>query len=130
MTRQRSDASLTVAGTDLSRLLRITRAAESTFAVTVVHTRHPTLGLNVRIGQTPNCAVAELEPAASAVDVRALLDQSPDVRFVFLAERLPLRHAVARIIREGGHAVLARDDEPLVIVATATALLAPREIAR
>jgi hypothetical protein len=127
MTTIRTETSLTVVGTDLRRLLTIMQAAGAAFAVTVVHTPHPTLGLQVRREQTPSCAVVELEPVASAVDVRALLDRSPGVRFVFLAERLPLRHAVARIIREAGHTVLERDDAPVVIAATVVALLAAHE---
>lgn len=122
-------ANLTVAGRDLGRLLRIVQAAGASFAITVVHTAHPTLDVNLSGGQKPSCAVVELEPAASAIDVRALLDKSPGVRFVFLADQLPVRHAVARIIREGGHVVLARDDEAVIIAATATALLASREVA-
>jgi hypothetical protein len=122
-------ASLIVAGADLRRLLTIMQAAAAAFAVTVVHTAHPTLDLKVTAQETPSCAVIELEPAASAVDVRALLDQSPGVRFVFLAEQLPVRHAVARIIREGGHAVLERDAAAVVIAATATALIAAHEVA-
>jgi hypothetical protein len=127
MTISRTETSLTVAGTDLTRLLTIVRTAGAAFTVTVVHTPHPTLGLRVRQDQTPSCAVVELEPAASAVDVRALLEGSPGVRFVFLADRLPLRHTVARIIREGGHTVLEREDAPVVIAATAMALLATHE---
>jgi len=127
MMTMETDASLTVAGTDLSRLLPIMQAAGTAFAATVVHTRHPTLGLRVRMDQTPSCAVVELEPAASAADVRELLEHSPDVHFVFLAEELPVRHAVARVIRDGGHAVLRRDDASVVIAATAIALLAAHE---
>jgi hypothetical protein len=115
---------LILAGADLSRLLRIMRTAGAAFAVTVVHAAHPTLGLKLSAEHEPSCAVVELEPAASVVDVRALLERSPGVRFVFLAENLPLRHAVARIIREGGHTVLGQDDAPVVIAATAMALLA------
>jgi len=127
MTTMGTDANLTVAGTDLSRLLTIMQMAGAAFAVTVVHTARSTLDLRVRTDKTPCCAVVELEPAASPLDVRALLEHSPGVRFVFLAEKLPVRHGVARIIREGGHTVLQRDDAPVVIAATAIALLATRE---
>jgi hypothetical protein len=119
-----TEANLTVAGRDLACLLAIMRAVGTAGAVTVAHTAHPTLELNVQTGEIPSCAVVELEPMVSAVDVRTLLDRSPGVRFVFLAERLPLRHAVARIIREAGHTALERDDAPVVIAATAMAVLA------
>jgi hypothetical protein len=120
-------ASLTVAGTDLGRLLNIMQTAGAAFAVTVVHTPHPTLGLHVGAEHTPSCTVVDLEQTASTVDVRALLEHSPGVRFIFLAEELPVRHAVARVIREGGHEVLARDEASVVITATAVALLATHE---
>ena len=127
MTMTRAEADLTLAGTELSRLLPIMQAAGVTFAVTVVHTPHPTRGLKVRTAHTLTCAVVELGPQASSLDVRELLEHSPDVRFVFLTEELPLRHSVARIIREGGHTVLERDDAPVVIAATAVALLATHD---
>jgi hypothetical protein len=60
----------------------------------------------------------------SVTDLRDLFARCPGVHFVFVARTLPVRHAVARVIREAGHTVLARSESPLVIAATATALLA------
>ena len=75
----------------------------------------------------PSCAIVTLSDSDSAIDVRALLDRSPGVRFVFVALAPPLRHAVARIIREAGHAVVSVDEPPLVVVATVAALMAREE---
>lgn len=116
---------LTVAAADLDWLLSVTHAAGSTFAVTIVHEAHPIAKLTVKLEGRPNCAVVELDSHASVTDLRELFVRCPATRFVFVAE-LPPRHAVAGVIRAHGHAVLGRDEPPLVIAATVAALLAGR----
>jgi hypothetical protein len=113
--------SLTIAGSDLGWLLSIAQSAGSGFAITAVHTSDP-IG-DAAYGDGCACAVIELNQRASVVELRELFRRCPHVPFVFVAE-LPLRHAVAHLIREHGHAVLAGNESPLVIMATVAALLA------
>jgi hypothetical protein len=119
-------ATLTIAGPDLGWLMAVMQAAASAFSVTVVHETDPVRSLRVPRDDRPSCAVVELDEHASALDVRDLFARCPGVRFLFIASELPLRHAVARVIREQGHAWLSRDEIPVVIIATVTALLAER----
>jgi hypothetical protein len=123
-------ASLIVAGADLDRLMAIMQPAQNAFKVTIFHAAHAVSSLPASQDQGAAAAVIEIDPTASALDVRALLDRSPNVRFVFVARELPLRHAIARVIRENGHVVVAPDESPLVIAATVAALLAERETAQ
>jgi hypothetical protein len=115
---------LTIAGSDLGWLMRILQATQTAFSVTAVQASRPVLTLTFsKLGEC-QAAVVELHAESSAADVRDLLDRSPGVRFVFVADTMPLRHAVARVIREGGHAVISRADPPFVIAATLAALMA------
>jgi hypothetical protein len=127
MTRSRAKPGLTIAGSDLSWLMELLQATQDTFTVTVVQTAHAISTQLIAREDESTAAVVELHPTSSAIDVRDLLDRSPNVRFVFIADVLPLRHAVARIIRERGHAVLARSEPSFVIAATVAALMAGRE---
>jgi hypothetical protein len=106
--------------------MAIMQAAGTAFSVTVVHETDPVRSLRVHADDGPSCAVVELDEHASALDLRDLFGRCPGVRFLFIASELPLRHAVARVIRENGHAWLGRDEMPVVIIATVTALLAGR----
>jgi hypothetical protein len=115
---------LTIAGRDLGWSMAIMQAAGSAFSVTIVHESDPVGSLRVQRDDRPSCAVIELDEHASALDLRGLFTRCPGVRFLFIASELPLRHAVARVIRENGHAWLGRDESPIVIIATVTALLA------
>jgi hypothetical protein len=115
---------LTLADSDLDWLMTVLQTIRSTYAVSIVHTAHPVSELS-RAGDTgAACAIVALSSHDSAMDIRELLERSPRVRFVFVAQALPLRPAVARVIREHGHAVLARNESPYVIAATAAALMA------
>jgi hypothetical protein len=118
---------LTIAGRDLGWLMAITQAAGRTFSVTVVHQTDPVGSLRVPRDGRPSCAIVELDEHASALDLRDLFARCPGVCFLFVAPELPLRHAVARVIRERGHAVVRRSESPLVVVATAVALRTERE---
>jgi hypothetical protein len=119
-------ATLTIAGPDLGWLMAVMQAAGRTFSVTVVHQTDPVHSLCVERDDKPSCAVVELDDHASVIDLRDLFARCPGVRFLFIAPELPLRHAVARVIRENGHAWLGRNELPVVIIATVTALLAER----
>jgi uncharacterized protein (DUF58 family) len=121
--------SLTVAGSDLSWLMDVVQAVQATYSVTAVQTPHPVSDLSPARSDQPSCAIVALSDDDSAVDVRELLDRSPHVRFVFVAQTLPVRHAVARVIREHGHTVLSCSEPALVIAATATALMTEPESA-
>jgi hypothetical protein len=115
---------LTIAGSDLSWLMSVLHATHGAFAATVVEMPHPVASLRLRDDEDRAGAIVQIGEDSSAIDVRALLDRSPNVRFVFVANALPLRHAVARVIRERGHAIVSRQDSPFVIAATLIALLA------
>jgi hypothetical protein len=124
--RVTAKASLTIAGPDLGWLMAVMQAAGRAFSVTVVHESDPVHSLRVQGDDGPSCAVVELDGHASVLDLRDLFARCPGVRFLFIATELPLRHAVARVIREHGHAWLGRNERPVVIIATVTALLAER----
>jgi hypothetical protein len=124
MTKSEPKTRLTIAGGDLGWLMSVLQPIQNTYAVTVVHTAHPILELGRERGDEPACAIVALSSHDSAMDIRDLLDRSPGVRFVFVAQALPLRPAVARVIREHGHAVLSSVDAPFLIAATAAALMA------
>jgi hypothetical protein len=107
--------------------MELLRVTQDTFTVTIVQTAHAiSTQLIVREGECAG-AVVELHATSSTIDVRDLLERSPNVRFLFIADALPLRHAVAHIIRERGHAVLARSEPSFVIAATVAALMAEHE---
>jgi hypothetical protein len=106
--------------------MAIMQAAGSAFSVTIVHETDPVGSLRVQRDDRPSCAVVELDEHASALDLRDLLARCPGVCFLFIAAELPLRHAVARVMRDNGHAWIGRDESPVVIIATVTALLAER----
>jgi hypothetical protein len=127
MTGARAKPGLTIAGSSLAWLMELLQVTQDTFTVTIVQTTHAiSTPVIVRVDE-PAAAIVELNPTSSAIDVRDLLDRSPGVRFIFIADALPLRHAVARIIRERGHAVIARNEPSFVIAATVAALMAPDE---
>jgi hypothetical protein len=127
LARARAKPALTIAGRDLGWLMSLLQATQDTFTVSVVQTtRAVATRLNVS-NETVNGAIVQLDAASSAIDVRDLLDRSSGVRFLFIADHLPLRHTVARIIRERGHTVLARDEATFVVAATLTALMAEAE---
>jgi hypothetical protein len=124
MARARAKPGLTIAGGDLAWLMDLLRVMQDTYAVTVVHTPRAS---GMRADVQTGVAIVELDNRTSAPDVRDLLDASPGVRFLFIADVLPLRHALARIVRARGHAVLARNEPLVVVAATLTALLAEGE---
>jgi hypothetical protein len=128
MARAAARTSLTVAGGDLAWLMSVLQATQGTFTVTVVEDPHPVATRIFGDGCDPHAAIVEIDETSAATDVRALLERSPKVRFLFMVRALPLRHAVARVIREGGHAVLSRSERPFVIAATVTALMVEREV--
>jgi hypothetical protein len=117
---------LTVAGGDLSWLMAIAHSARGAFGVTVLHRPRALSELTFEGegNRSIQCAIVELDARTSAMEMHELLDRSPHVRFVFVVGQLPLRHTVAHVIRERGHAVVSRRDAPFVIVATAAALMA------
>lgn len=115
--------SLTVVGDDLDRLMELVRITQNAYAVTLMRTARPLCELQFPDDGSPDCAIVRLCSYDSAMDLRDLFEHMPACRFVFVADELPLRHAVARVIRERGHAIVSRDDSPMVIAATATALL-------
>jgi hypothetical protein len=117
-------ASLTLVGNDLDRLMELVRITQNAYAVTLVHTSRPLCELHFAEGGMPDCAIVRLCSYDSAMDLRELFERAPGCRFVFVADELPLRHAVARVIHECGHVVVSRDDSPMVVAATATALIA------
>lgn len=114
---------LVVADSDLNWLMHVLQAAQNAYDVTVVQTARPVTSLKFS-GEGVSCAVVVLSSHDSAMDVRELLDRSPNVRFVFLADELPARPAVGRVIRERRHALLSRKEPPFIIAATAAALMA------
>jgi hypothetical protein len=124
VTRTEPTVSVTIAGGDLGWLLSLSQTVQGAYAVTVVHTSHPLRELGPVRGYEPGCAIVALSSHDSAMEVRDLLDRLPRVRFVFVAQALPLRPAVARVIRERGHAAIGRRESPLVIAATASMLMA------
>lgn len=118
---------LTIATSDLGRAMSIVQAVQETFDVTVVHAPHPVSDFAVAEAGGATCAIVDVSSDDSAPEVRDLLARSPRVRFVFIAESLPLRHSVARVIRDAGHAVVSITEPAFVVAATAVALLAPAE---
>ena len=115
---------LTVAGWDLRWLMTLLTTTQGTYEVSAAHMAHPVSELSLLDQSAPSCAIVTLSARDTAMDVRELLDRSPRTRFVFVTDALPLRPAVARVIRERGHAVLSVDEQPFVIAATAAALMA------
>jgi hypothetical protein len=116
---------LTIAGTDLDWLMSVLLLAQDTYTVTALHLPDPVNELpRSNQGSPISCAIVTLSVRDSSMDVRQLLERCPECRFVFVAETLPLRPAVARVIREAGHTVVSAQESPLVITATGTALMA------
>jgi hypothetical protein len=115
---------LAIVGTDLSRLLQFVRPLQSLFAVSVVETPRPLQASDMTPLHRSQVAIVEITHRDSAQDIHVLLDRMTNTRFLFLAETLPLRPAVARTIREAGHAVVSQDEQPVVVVSTVLALLA------
>jgi hypothetical protein len=126
VTRSAAKPGLTLAGRDLTMLISVAQATGRTFAVTIAQQTDPVTSLTwpEPVSEGREVAVVEIHDGDSSTDVHALLERSPGVRFLFLADALPLRHAVARVIRDGGHAVVPRTEPAFVIAATAVALLA------
>jgi hypothetical protein len=124
MAQPRTRTKLTVAGRDLSWLMAILQSGQDSFSMTLAHMGHPVTKLAIPAATEHECAIVQLEPEDSVLDVRDLLDRSRNVSFVFVADALPVRHAVARVIRERGQVVVSLRDAPFVIIATATALMA------
>ena len=124
MAQPRTRTKLTVAGRDLGWLMALLQSAQDSFNMTLAHMSHPVMELTLPAATEHECAIVQLEPEDSALEVRDLLDRSPNVSFVFVADALPVRHAVARVIRERGQVVVSHRDAPFVIIATATALMA------
>lgn len=77
---------------------------------------------------TADILIVDLSQDDSVVDVRALIDAVPHTSILFLAERLPLRHAIAHCIVACHHAVLAASESQVVVHATIVALLAGRAV--
>ena len=118
---------LTVVGDQLDRLMELVRITQNAYTVTIVHTAEPLRGVRFAENGVPDCAIMRLTASDSAMDLRDLFDRMPGCRFLFVADELPVRHAVAHVIREHGQVIVSRDDSPMVIAATATALMAGME---
>lgn len=76
------------------------------------------------VGRHPSAMVVALRGGELIPDVRSLLALSEKTAFVFLVPRIPPHPALARVVREHGSAVLARDEPAVVVVATVVSLLA------
>ncbi|MBI5288149.1 MAG: hypothetical protein HY873_04175 [Chloroflexi bacterium] len=116
---------VTIVSTDATRSMSLAVALRGTpYDITVVGARPSRSGLpDAAIHGAPAAIVMEIEAAPDVVELRSMLGQHPRSRFLFLAAQLPLRSAVARIIRDHRGAVLARSEPSIVVVATLVALL-------
>jgi hypothetical protein len=127
MTKAEAKTSLTIAGGDLHWLMGLVQKVQDSFSVTVVHHPNALSTITVDSEGRRQAAIVELHTGDSAIDVRHFLERSPGVRVTFVADEMPLRHAVARVIRERGHAVVSRREPAFIIAATVAALMASRE---
>jgi hypothetical protein len=121
---------LTIVGPELSWLMEILRTTQGIYNVTIMHSARPLSELCFPEGGVPDCAIVRLSPHDGAADLRELFERAPRCRFVFVADALPIRHAVSSVIRECGHTVIGKAEPSLVIAATAAALMAEASAAR
>jgi hypothetical protein len=109
---------------DLRRALIRGVTLQSHFEPTIVQSAHPLRDAAVHMRSGTDALLTLLDGSCSVVDVRELLGASPATPILFLAELMPVRATVARLIGGTGHAVMPLDASDVVVQATLIALLA------
>ncbi|HEY8173822.1 MAG TPA: hypothetical protein VIH21_12115 [Dehalococcoidia bacterium] len=115
---------MTIVGSDLSEPSRLASTLQGLFDPTIVYSPHPLSDAARAARWMPDCIIVPVTPQDSAIEVREMIEAAGTTRVLFLAESLPLRAPVARLIREASDAVVLRTESPTVIEATLVALLA------
>lgn len=95
------------------------------FAITVCEAMHLD-AVHRLISDDTDAAIVFLTDRHSAVDIRELVQQRPDVRLLLVIPTKPPRAAIARVANEIGAAIVSYDEGPLIIVATLFSMLAQR----
>lgn len=121
-----SKVRLVIVGSDFRKVLAHGIAMRSTFDAAMVESFQPLRDAIEVLRQQPDCIITHIAGDQSVVDVRDLVSAANSVRVLFLADALPLRSAIARIITGAGHAVLPESEHTAVVEATLVALLAQR----
>ena len=98
------------------------------FEITVFAAARSRSGLpRADIRGEPAAVVMDILDPVDVVELRDMLARHANSRFLFLAGRLPLRAAAARIIRQRDAVVLAKSEPSIVVVATLVAMLSGDE---
>lgn len=118
---------VTIVGPDLSRVLALGVSMRQLFVPTMVESSQPMRESLGAVRSGADCVIVPLTGRESVVEVRELLSAAGDTAILFLAERLPLRSALARVIDGAGHTILAAAEGSSTIEATLIALLAKRD---
>jgi hypothetical protein len=117
---------LAIVAPDLPRALARGAALRGLFDPLIVESRRPLRDAMRAVGQQPDCVITRLSAGDSVVEVRDLVFAAGAVPILFLADVLPLRAALARVIDAAGDAVLCESETTAVVEATLIALLARR----
>ena len=113
-----------ILGTEFSEPSRLASSLQGLFDATIVYSEHPLSDAARAARWAPDCIIVPVTPRDSAIEVREMIAAAAGTRVLFLAESLPLRAPVARLIREASDTVVLATESPTVIEATLVALLA------
>jgi hypothetical protein len=113
-------------GEDLAFLMELSRELRSVSrSVTISPGPRPVRRALSEEVPDPDAAIVCLEGSENVGDVRSLIGAHPRTTFLFLSKASPPKASMAHAIRSSGGQILGRNEEPLVIVATLIALMAP-----
>ena len=113
-------------GRNFERLIELSLLAQD-FGVHLCPSEQPLEDARHRLQQLhPQTAVVLLDGDENVVDLRELLEVSPETACVLLSPRFPPSTALARVVDACGGAILRQEELPLLVVATLTAMLESR----
>jgi hypothetical protein len=93
------------------------------YSVTFVDAGSSGLADAVGHGTPPVAAVVELTGTETVVELRDMLQRWPATRCLFVVRNMPLSATLARIAKQHGGVILAKDEPPIVITATLIAMM-------
>jgi hypothetical protein len=126
MSRPGRKPRLVIVAPDLKQVIARGIAFEELFEPTMVQSAHPLADATRLMLDHPDVILTRLAPADSIVDVRVLTNTARSGSILFLAEAMPVRAPIARVIAESGDLVLDDAQPVAVIEATLIAMLATR----
>jgi hypothetical protein len=113
-------------GEDLAFLTELSRELASVSRTVIISAGpRPVRRALIEEAAEPEAAIVCLEGSENVGDVRSLIGAHPQTTFLFLSKASPPRASMAHAIRSSGGQILGSHEEPLLIVATLIALMAP-----